>query len=87
MIPVNYHSKLYCIVGKFSRRMFGEFAVFKHLAEKSLANEQICQRVINCKYYLGWFLFGESQTICQTFYPPNFPTIRCIYFTVFMSIG
>ena len=46
---------------------FGDFILFKHLAEKSLANKQISQRVISGNYY---FEFGVLQTIhqiCQAF--------------------
>ena len=45
--------------------MFGEFTLIKHLAEKSLANEYIIQRVNNCNYYFKFFQFGESQMIDQ----------------------
>ena len=45
--------------------MFGEFTFFKHLVTKSLANEQISQKVIIYKYKFEWFQFGESRMNCQ----------------------
>ena len=68
----------YCIAGKFGRENVWQIYSFQAFGGKSLVNEWISQRFINCNYYFKWFSLVNLQTIHQlrqTFYLPNIPAI------------
>ena len=64
-------------------RKFDKFTLFKRLAAKSLANEQISQRLVttNLDDFLVWQIADDSPN------SPNFPAIWYITTAIYVAMS
>ena len=62
------------IAGKLGGGKVWQICSFQAFDEKILANYKIRQRVINCKYYFGWFSLANHGRFPKfaKLPPPNF---------------